>query len=299
MPFVYSEKYFAVFGDHVFPVEKYRLTRQRLDRELPDAVFHEPAPASREDLLTVHSAAYLDDLDTCTRNERTLYSELPLTAEIIAFFKLAVGGTLEAVRLARQAGWAVHIGGGFHHAFRDRAEGFCYLNDLAVAAKKFQAQKRGGTVLVVDLDLHQGNGTARIFQDDPDIFTFSMHQENIYPEKERSDLDVPLAPGTDTAAYLRLLDEALAQIMASFSPDLILYQAGADPFRYDQLGDLSLTKAGLRRRDQRVIAFAAGLGVPIAATFGGGYAYNTRDTVDIHLNTCLAFHNHFHGIAAG
>ncbi|RMD93542.1 MAG: histone deacetylase, partial [Calditrichaeota bacterium] len=193
MPFVYSKRYTAEFGDHIFPVEKYEQVYQALlTKGIPLDCFFEPEAATKEDLMRVHTAAYLDDLENLRWTQRTMYSELPLTREIVELFKLAAGGTCLAVDLARQQRWAVHIGGGFHHAFPAKAEGFCYINDLAVAAFRFLSRKYGHRVLIIDLDLHQGNGTARIFQGHREVFTFSMHQEDIYPVKEQSDLDIPL-----------------------------------------------------------------------------------------------------------
>ncbi len=288
MPFVYSPRYFADFGEHVFPVEKYRLIYEQLrQRGVPAEAFFEPVEASRDDLLLVHTPAYLDDLDNLRWTQRTMYSELPLTRAIVSLFKLAAGGTMLAVDLAGKTGWAVHIGGGFHHAFAAKAEGFCYINDLAIAARKFLQTHQHKQVLIIDLDLHQGNGTAKIFQGERRVFTFSMHQKDIYPVKEKSDLDMHLPAGTDDEAYLELLEHGLQKIQSKFKADLILYQAGADPYHQDQLGQLALTKEGLRQRDRRVYEFARSKSIPIAVTLGGGYAFNTDDTVEIHVNTCL------------
>ncbi len=296
MPFVYSDRYYAEFGAHVFPVEKYRLVYEGLRAlGIPEEEFHVPAEAPQEDLLLVHTPAYLQDLEGLKWTQRTMFSELPLTREIVNLFKLAAGGTWLTVELALESGWAVHIGGGFHHAFAAKAEGFCYINDLAVAAKKYLQHHEKGRVLIIDLDLHQGNGTARIFQGERRVFTFSMHQEDIYPAKERSDLDMHLPAGTGDAEYLELLDVALEKIHSRFRPDLILYQAGADPFYQDQLGHLQLSKAGLKSRDRRVYAFAREQKAPIAVTLGGGYAVNTRDTVDIHITTCREARSFFTG----
>ncbi len=294
MPFVYSDRYFAEFGEHIFPVEKYRLVYQELKkRGVPDSEFHEPQEASREDLLLVHTPAYLDDLENLRWTQRTMFSELPLTREIVALFKLAAGGTTLAAELATKEGYAVHIGGGFHHAFAAKAEGFCYINDLAVAAKKYLQQTPRGRVLVVDLDLHQGNGTAKIFQGEHRVFTFSMHQKDLYPVKETSDLDMHLPAGIEDEEYLELLDRAFEKIRKKFSPSLILYQAGADPFHQDQLGSLNLSKNGLRERDLRVYEFARQQKAALVVTLGGGYAYNTRDTVDIHVTTCWEAYQFF------
>ncbi len=305
MHFVYSPTYFADIGIHVFPIEKYRLVAETLHQshKIPSAAFVEPAPATREQLLRVHTERYLHDLEHCRWTPRTLYSELPLTREIVRMFTLVCGGTIRAAELALQTGAAVHIGGGFHHAFAEKAEGFCYLNDLAVAVREVQAptsfsqifngksgqaQKKIQRAMVIDCDLHQGNGTAKIFQHDPTVFTFSMHQDELYPAKEASDFDVHLENGVGDEAYLQLMRAHIPKLLDEFRPELILYQAGADPFEHDQLGDLKLTIAGLAERDRLVFQWASERHIPIAATLGGGYAHNTADTVTIHVNTGLA-----------
>lgn len=294
MPFIYFEIPGTEFGTHVFPLIKYRLIRKALrDQNIPDSEFITPSPASDDDLRLVHSPAYLKDLAECNLTARTMYSELPLTPEVVQLFRISAGGTLLTVDQALQHKWAVNIGGGFHHAFEAKAEGFCYINDLAVAARKFVDRHPRKRVLIVDLDLHQGNGTAKIFERDRSIFTFSMHQRDLYPPKEKSHLDVALDKDVDDSTYLRLLDDAFEQIEQQFSPDLILYQAGADPYHDDQLGSLGLTIEGLRMRDLRVIAFAQRHKAPLAVTLGGGYAHDTGDTVQIHVNTCLAVYNSF------
>ena len=290
MHFVYSPRYHADIGIHVFPIEKYRLVAESLRQvhKIPQAAFVEPAPATREQLLRVHTERYLHDLDHCRWTPRTLYSELPLTPEIVRMFTLACGGTIRAAELALQASVALHIGGGFHHAFAEKAEGFCYLNDLAVAVREMQAQKKIQRALVIDCDLHQGNGTAKIFQHDPTVFTFSMHQDELYPVKERSDFDIHLDNGAGDEAYLQLMRAHIPKLLDEFQPELILYQAGADPFEQDQLGDLKLTITGLAERDRLIFQWARERHIPVAATLGGGYAYNTADTVTIHVNTGLA-----------
>ena len=207
---------------------------------------------------------------------------------------LSAGGTILAGRLALEGGWAMHLGGGFHHAFADKAEGFCYINDLAVGVRALQREGRISRAAVVDCDLHQGNGTARIFSGDDAVFTFSIHQRDLYPAKERSDLDIHLADGTGDDAYLTLLENALPQVFES-RPNLVLYQAGADPYRDDLLGSLALTMEGLRERDRMVFTACRAAGVPAAGTLGGGDARRVDDTVAIHLGTCLAAREVFAG----
>jgi acetoin utilization deacetylase AcuC-like enzyme len=291
MKFVYSPHYAADLGMHVFPIQKYRRIYDRLRHEygIPAVEFVQPQPATRVQLLRVHTETYLSDLHNLQATPRTIYSELPLTQEIVEMSILACGGTIRASELALEHGAAVHIGGGFHHAFADRAEGFCYLNDLAVAVREVQAAGKIHRALVLDCDLHQGNGTARIFQQNAEIFTFSMHQRDLYPIKEKSDLDIHLHNGIGDEEYLDLLQHHVPGILERFQPDLILYQAGADPYEQDQLGDLRLTIAGLAERDLLIYRWAKEKNIPITVTLGGGYAYNTEDTVTIHVNTSLVF----------
>jgi acetoin utilization deacetylase AcuC-like enzyme len=289
MHFAYSPSYIADIGLHVFPIEKYRLVAQALRdvHHIPSAAFIEPEPATREQLQRVHTERYLDDLDQCRWTPRTMQSELPLSSHIVRMFVLACGGTIRAAELALEEGAAVHIGGGFHHAFAEKAEGFCYLNDLAVAIRDMQSRGKIQRAMVIDCDLHQGNGTARIFRGDPSVFTFSMHQGELYPVKEESDLDLHLEKGIRDERYLALMRSHIPSLLHEFRPELILYQAGADPFEEDQLGDLKLTIAGLAERDKLVFQWATEQRIPIAATLGGGYARNTADTVTIHVNTAL------------
>ncbi|MGH7493407.1 MAG: histone deacetylase family protein [bacterium] len=289
MKFVYSPAYVADIGIHVFPIQKYRLIHERLRHEhgVSPSEFVQPLPATHTQLLRVHTEAYLADLRDLRATPRTIYSELPLTHEIVKMSVLACGGTIRAAELALAHGAAVHIGGGFHHAFADRAEGFCYINDLAVAVREMQALEKIRRALVLDCDLHQGNGTAKIFQQNAEVFTFSMQQRDLYPVKEKSDLDLHLPNGIRDEEYLALLWRHVPGLLEKFQPDLIMYQAGADPFEHDQLGDLRLTIAGLAERDRLIYQWAKEKNIPIAVTLGGGYAYNTEDTVTIHVNTCL------------
>jgi len=290
MHFVYSPRYYADIGIHVFPIKKYHLVAAALrrDHHIPDAVFVEPMPATREQLLQAHTQYYLDDLFDCRWTPRTQYSELPLTREIVDMSALVCGGTILAADLALSEGASVHLSGGFHHAFADKAEGFCYLNDLAVAIREMQSQKKIQKAMVIDCDLHQGNGTAKIFQQDETVFTFSIHQMDLYPVKEESDLDIHLPNNIKDREYLAHLQAHIPKILDDFQPELILYQAGADPYEHDQLGNLKLTIQGLAERDRRIFRWAKERGIPLAATLGGGYAYYTDDTVAIHVNTALA-----------
>jgi len=284
---VHSQAYTCDIGPHVFPVAKFRLTRERLmdDGVLAADGILEPVAATRDELLLVHTPGYLDDLEQLRWTERTTYSELPLEHDIVRAYILAAGGTTLAARQAMALGAAINLGGGFHHAGTDRAEGFCYINDLAVGIRVLQREGLVRRAAVVDLDVHQGNGTARVFEGDPSVFTFSIHQENNYPSpKARSSLDLGLADGTGDREYLARLGEALERVWA-FAPELVLVQAGADPYADDQLGGLSLTLAGLEARDRAVLEGCARRGIPAAVTLGGGYARRVEDTVRIHAQT--------------
>jgi acetoin utilization deacetylase AcuC-like enzyme len=289
---VHAPEYGCDIGPHVFPMEKFELVRRALVEagDVADGEILHPEPASREDLLLAHTPEYLDDLAHCRRSPRTACSELPLTSEIVRAYTYAAGGTVRAAREAMKRSVGVNIGGGFHHAYADMAAGFCYLNDLAIA---LLVLLRDGLVrrgAVVDADLHQGNGTAHLFRDQPDVFTFSIHQEHLYPVKERSDLDIGLENGTGDEEFNARLAEGLEQVW-SHGPEVVLYQAGADPFEEDQLGALRLTHEGLAARDRLVLEGCARRGIPVVVTLGGGYARELSDTVRIHTRTCqIAIH---------
>jgi acetoin utilization deacetylase AcuC-like enzyme len=284
---IWSPSYGCDIGTHVFPTAKYEGVIRALiaSGDLPDANVTAPPPVTRELLQHAHEPAYLDDLEALRWTPRTQYSELPLTAEIVNAFSLGGSGTTEAARRALQYGAAAHVGGGLHHAYAGHAEGFCYINDLAVAAAALRAEGLVRKVAIVDLDVHQGNGTAHIFRHEPDVFTLSVHQQRNYPEpKETGDLDVGLDDGTGDEAYLLELGPALEAVWA-FAPDLVLYQAGADPYVDDQLGGLRLTLAGLEARDRALIDGCAERRIPVATTLGGGYAREFKDLVEIHTTT--------------
>lgn len=294
LPFklVYHSRYNLDLGAHVFPARKYRLVRDGLvAKGIADpADILAPEPASDEDVLRVHTPEYVEKLkhDTLTPSER-MRLELPYSPQIVEAFWLAAGGSILAARCALQDGFGINLGGGFHHAYPGHGEGFCMLHDVAIAIRRMQADRAAARVMVVDADVHQGNGTAYIFADDSGVFTLSIHQEKNYPvPKPPSDLDINLEDGTGDDEYLRALGRGLEESFGRFSPDLLFYLAGADPYREDQLGGLSLTLAGLRQRDELVFAEAQRRGVPVAVTLAGGYARTTEDTVRIHMNTVLA-----------
>ena len=292
----YSARYQIDIGVHVFPTRKYQLVRDRL-AALPGAAqisFVEPQPASWDELALVHTREYLSRLRSGTLStEEAAQLELPWSEEMVEGFRLMVGGTVQAALLAcglrrssadLQVGLGVHIGGGLHHAFANHGEGFCPLNDVAVAVRVLQQHGIERTA-IVDLDVHHGNGTAFIFESDPRVFTFSMHQQHNYPMwKPRGTLDIGLSDGVHDATYLAELEKALPSVMAS-RPQCVFYLAGADPYEDDQLGGLRLTLDGLRRRDRMVIDAVNAAGVPLVIVLAGGYARNVDDTVAIHVAT--------------
>jgi acetoin utilization deacetylase AcuC-like enzyme len=287
--FVYSDAYWMVeLENHVFPADKYRLIYERLLRRgAKRENFQAPEPASDDDLLLVHSPKYLKKLKTGRLSQSEILAmELPYSAELLDFAQLMVGGTIMATGLAFEDGLSVHIGGGFHHAFHDHGEGFCILNDVAVAMRKMQQNGTLRKGMVVDCDVHQGNGTAAIFADDESVFTFSMHQMDIYPaKKEKSTLDVGLWSDDGNRKYLDILKSHIPRLYEAFNPDVVFYLAGADPYEKDQLGGLNVTIDGLKERDGIVIREALRLKIPVVILFAGGYAIDVTDTVVIHLNT--------------
>jgi len=287
MRFVYSDRYRLDIGPHVFQTEKYGLVRDNLlsTNQAEPSDFAEPPEPDLDDIRLVHTREYLDDLLNLRWSSRTVHSELPLTPEVVQGFLLFASGTVAACRMALEDKVAMHLGGGFHHAYADHGEGFCYVNDIAVGIRKMQQEQRIGRAAVIDCDLHQGNGTARIFRGDPNVYTFSIHQERIYPCKERSDLDIGLDDEAGDDVYLERLKNAVLKILANHGPDLVIYVAGADPYKHDQLGALRLTKRGLAYRDRIVIEGCYKRGIPVVPVTAGGYALDPKDTAEIHTNT--------------
>jgi acetoin utilization deacetylase AcuC-like enzyme len=319
LPFklIYSDDYYLPIGQHVFPAEKYRRIHQWLiDHKVADAAdFVTPEPASDQDILLVHTPAYVNKLKTGTlsrQEEMTL--EVPFSPELVKAFWLAAGGSILAAQHALNDGMAVNIGGGFHHAFADHGEGFCMIHDVAVAIRRMQQDGKIRTAMTVDCDVHQGNGTAAIFSgarasshilpsvsastlgpakvfngQTADVFTISLHQANNYPPyKPPSSIDVDLPDRIEDYDYISWLDNALSSGLRQFEPDLICYIAGADPYKEDQLGGLSLTLDGLKKRDELVFRVARTRGIPVMVTYAGGYARKVEDTVTIHSNTVVA-----------
>ncbi|MFH1594326.1 MAG: histone deacetylase [Candidatus Omnitrophota bacterium] len=286
----YSDRYYIDIGAHVFPTVKYKLIKDRLSKDLTIVnriEFVEPVRASDTDILRVHTEEYLNKLKFGKlSHQEVLTLELPYSKELAYGAMLCCGGTIRAVEAALNDGLGVHLGGGFHHAFPDHGEGFCVLNDIAVAVKKEIGEGRIKRALIVDCDLHQGNGTAFIFQNEDRVFTFSIHQENNYPfHKPKSDLDIGLQDRTKDKMYLEHLNDNIPKIISSFKPELVVYVAGADPFESDQIGNLALTKRGLKDRDEFIYNQARNYQIPVAVVLAGGYAINYEDTVDIQFTT--------------
>ena len=322
LPFklVYSEKYFLPIGEHVFRADKYRLIREWLFQQhvADDTDFVVPLPASEADVMLVHSPLYVNKLMEGSLSAREeLEMEIPYSPQVVDAFMLHTGGSILAAQLALKDGVCINVGGGFHHAFPEHGEGFCMINDFAVAIRALQKQGAIGRAMTVDCDVHQGNGTAFIFGNaafkpnklpswaaaalgapqgatmsegpSTDVFTISLHQENNYPfVKPASSIDVNLPDGCGDLEYLAWLDNALSSGLRQFDPELICYVAGADPFREDQLGGLNLTMDGLKQRDELVFRAARARDIPVMVTFAGGYANRVEDTVAIHCNTVIA-----------
>jgi acetoin utilization deacetylase AcuC-like enzyme len=294
LPFklVYHPRYDLNLGAHVFPSQKFRLIAEYLLREKlagPED-FLEPPPASDEDILRVHTEDWVSKLKdgTLTLSEE-MKLEVPYSPELVEAVWLAAGGSILAAQRAMDEGFAVNLGGGFHHAHPGYGEGFCAIHDVAVAIRRLQDDGRIEKAMVVDTDVHHGNGTAVIFRDDPRVFTLSIHQLNNYPAyKPPSSLDLDMPDGAGDDEYLSALGPAVRRSLDKFQPQLVFYLGGADPYCEDQLGGLSLTMEGLRQRDRLVFEEARRRGIPVAATLAGGYARRVDDTVRIHVNTILA-----------
>ena len=294
LPFklIYDQRYDLNLGDHVFPSQKYRLVyEERLRRGIADSTdFLPPKVAADEDVLRVHTAGYVRKLKTGSLSHAEVQQlEVPYSEELIEAVWLAAGGSILAGQCALRDGWSANIGGGFHHACPDHGEGFCVIHDVAIAIRRLQFDGAIERAMVVDTDVHQGNGTAAIFGSDENVFTFSIHQEHNYPfVKPPSSVDVNLPDGVGDEAYLSILEENLHEAFSDFSPQIIFYVAGADPYCEDQLGGLALTMEGLRRRDALVMDYARRYKCPLVITLAGGYARRVQDTVAIHVGTILA-----------
>ena len=300
----YSPYYYADIGEgHVFPIRKFELVRDKLLAEgtLSAEEIFEPQPAQIADLLLVHTEDYITRLvdgELAAKEVRKL--GLPWSRSLVRRSFHAISGTINAAKHCISSGIASNLAGGTHHAYPDRGEGFCVLNDVAVAIRVLQRDRLAERFLIVDLDVHQGDGTAFIFRESPEVFTFSMHGAKNYPLfKQTSSLDIELHDKTGDDEYLDTLEHALDRVRMH-DPDVIFYLAGADPYEKDKLGRLGLSIEGLRLRDDMVLRFARDAGVPIVTTMSGGYAADINDTVEIHCNTIRAVKSvYFGGSAAG
>lgn len=291
LPFrlIYHDGYDLNLGAHVFPSQKYRWLRDRLlrTRFATPEDFVAPEPATDEDVLLAHGPEWVSKLRTGTLTYHDILRlEIPYSRQMVDAFWLAAGGTILTARLALENELAFNIGGGFHHAFRDHGEGFCAINDIAIAIRRAQCDHLIRRAMVVDCDVHHGNGTAAIFAQDQSVYTLSVHQYNNYPsEKPLSSLDIHLPDAAGDTEYLDRLGNGLRAALAMFHPDLLIYVAGADPFHEDQLGGLALSFDGLRRRDQLVIETAHSRKIPVGIVLAGGYAESVEDTITIHATT--------------
>ncbi|HKE07576.1 MAG TPA: histone deacetylase [Candidatus Acidoferrum sp.] len=297
LPFklVYHERYDLNLGAHVFPSKKFRLVHDKL---LNDGIaevndFLRPEPATDADILRVHTKDWVERLKTGTLTaSEQMKLEVPYSPELVRAFWLAAGGTMVAGESALRDGFACNLGGGFHHAYPGHGEGFCAIHDVAVAIRALQARKEIARAMVVDTDVHHGNGTAAIFANDSSVFTLSIHQWNNYPaHKPHSSLDINLEDGVADDEYLGALLPAVEKSIDSFHPNILFYVGGADPYHEDQLGGLDLSMRGLQKRDAGVFEIARGRNIPVVTTQAGGYARRLEDTVQIHVNTVVAAKN--------
>jgi acetoin utilization deacetylase AcuC-like enzyme len=284
-----SARYTVSLGHHSYPMDKYRLVPERLLAEgtIIQTDLYEPEAATLDDALRVHTPEYVHAFINGTLDRRAMLRlGLPWSTELVRRAFAVLGGTIGAARVALQEGTAANLAGGTHHAFADHGEGYCIFNDLVVTLRKLRAEGRVRRFLIVDLDVHQGNGTAALCQVDPEVFTFSIHGENNYPaRKEQSSWDIALPDATSDEQYLDILARALPQILERFSPELVFYQAGVDVLAGDRFGKLALTMTGVGERDRLVSAFACRAGLPLVLTLGGGYARDLDRIVEAHCQT--------------
>lgn len=289
----YSEKYHYPLPDHHrFPIDKYVLTKEQLLHQgiIAEDQLGDPGLVDEESILLVHTSEYWQQVKTLSLPPKMVRRiGLPNTKISVNRARNSVAGTLKAARSALKDGIGMNLAGGTHHAYPDRGEGFSTLNDIAISAKRLLKDRLISKVLIVDLDVHQGNGNAFIFADDPSVFTFSMHGKDNYPlKKEKSDLDIALPTGTEDEEYLKILADTLPRLFKQQQPDLVFFQAGVDVLATDKLGKLSLSKEGCLRRDRLVFKTCADYDVPIATCMGGGYSVRMADIVDAHCNTFAA-----------
>lgn len=274
---------------HRFPMEKYDLLPRQLLHEGTIDEINLFAPVEVEDqwILTTHTSEYLSKLDSLNlTREEIRRNGFPLTPELIQREKMILDGTIKCTRFAKEFGVSMNIAGGTHHSYSNRGEGFCILNDQAVAANYLLKRGEASKILIIDLDVHQGNGTAEIFANEDRVFTFSMHGAKNYPlKKEKSDLDIELEDGTGDQDYLYLMEKHVSQVLELFQPDFIFYQSGVDIVATDKLGRLGLTKEGCKKRDRFILQTCQEINVPVVACMGGGYSADIKEIVDCHANT--------------
>jgi len=276
---------------HSFPKDKYYLLRKRIEEAkiVPTQNLIIPEPASEADILRVHDPTYWYRLKNGEMTAKEIRRVgLPWSPEIVRRTRYSAGATIAACRTALKEQIAVNLGGGTHHAFSDYGQGYCWINDSVIASRSLQVEGVIQKILIVDCDVHQGNGTAALVRNDPTIFTFSIHGRNNFPlHKEASDLDIALDDGTGDEGYLEAVANGLKTSLQNFRADLAIYLAGADPYEADRFGRLALSKTGLARRDHLVLNYLQLAGLPVAITMAGGYARRVADTVDIHYQTVL------------
>jgi acetoin utilization deacetylase AcuC-like enzyme len=286
----YSDRFVLQLPEeHRFPMKEYSMLRERVDEDglCAPGELHVPHPVTDEEVLRAHDPAYLKKVVSGALTDKEMRRiGFPWSERMVERSRRASGGTLGACRVALEEGLAANLAGGTHHAFSDRGEGFCVLNDSAIAARALRAEGLVEKVVVLDTDVHQGNGTAAILRGDPNVFTFSIHGAKNYPfRKEESDLDVALPDGADDATFLAALAGALDRVLDLAPWHLAIFLAGADPFEDDKLGRLSVTKVGLAERDRMVLEGCREREIPVVLTMAGGYAKKVEDTVDIHFQT--------------
>jgi acetoin utilization deacetylase AcuC-like enzyme len=294
LPFklVYHEQYDLNLGAHVFPSQKFKLIAEKLAKDgiANREDFVRPERASDEDILRVHTKDWVHKLKTGTLTLcEQMKLEVPYSKELVEAFWLAAGGTIAAAEAALRDGFGCNIGGGFHHAYPGHGEGFCAIHDVAVAIRRLQHDRQIGKAMVIDTDVHHGNGTAAIFAKDETVFTLSIHQLNNYPaHKPASSLDLDMEDGVEDEEYLNALFPAVQKSLEKFRPEMVFYIGGADPYRDDQLGGLDLSMTALKARDKGVFEEARKRKIPVVTALAGGYARRVEDTVQIHVNTVLA-----------
>uniref|UniRef100_UPI00404B868D histone deacetylase family protein n=1 Tax=Fulvivirga sp. TaxID=1931237 RepID=UPI00404B868D len=288
--FAFSNKYIYPLPDgHRFPIEKYELVKEQLIYEgtIHEEQVYDPGLVDEKLILDVHTEEYWHSLRDLTIGVRAAKKiGLPVNEMSVNRARNSVAGTVSSALLAKERNIAINLSGGTHHAYASHGEGFCFLNDLAIAASYLLNSKIAHQILIIDLDVHQGNGTAKIFENDKRVFTFSMHGKANYPlHKEKSDLDIALPTGINDDDYLSVLSKNLNELVTKVNPDFVFFQAGVDVMKGDKLGKMNLTKEGVKQRDELVIESCKSYNIPIVITMGGGYSEKLKDLIEAHCNT--------------